>query len=124
MALMTEPPFIQIIATPDFQVQLQRLSKRYRSLRVDLQTLLDELQKGNCPGDQIAGTTYTVFKVRVKNSDIQKGKSAGYRVIYQRRDNTYILLVAIYSKSDESTLAAREIRAIIDAFNKLNTTLE
>lgn len=32
---------------------------------------------GNCPGDQTSGTTYTVFKVRVKNSDIQKGKSAG-----------------------------------------------
>jgi mRNA-degrading endonuclease RelE of RelBE toxin-antitoxin system len=116
---MTEPLDIQVLATPDFQVQLRQLSKRYRSLRSDLQVLLDELQNGNCPGDQVSGTTYTVFKVRVKNRDIQKGKSGGYRVIYQRRDNTFILLVAIYSKSDESTLTAHEIRAIIDAFNKL-----
>jgi hypothetical protein len=35
------------------------------------------------PGDQISGTGFTVFKVRVKNSDIRKGKRAGYRVIYQ-----------------------------------------
>jgi mRNA-degrading endonuclease RelE of RelBE toxin-antitoxin system len=119
---MTDPRPIQVLATPDFQVQLRQLSKRYRSLRTDLQVLLDELQSGNCPGDQVSGTTYTVFKVRIKNSDIQKGKSAGYRVIYQRRDDTFILLVAIYSKSDESTLAAHEIRAIIDTFNKINKT--
>jgi mRNA-degrading endonuclease RelE of RelBE toxin-antitoxin system len=104
MALMTEPTSIQVLATPDFQAQLRQLSKRYRSLRTDLQVLLDELQSGNCPGDQVSGTTYTVFKVRIKNSDIQKGKSAGYRVIYQRRDNAFILLVAIYSKSNESNL--------------------
>jgi mRNA-degrading endonuclease RelE of RelBE toxin-antitoxin system len=84
---MTDPPPIQLIATPDFQTQLRKLAKRYRNLRNDLQPLLDDLESGNCPGDQIAGTTYTVFKVRVKNSDIQKGKSAGYRVIYERKNN-------------------------------------
>lgn len=86
---MTEPPKISIIATPDFQTQLRRLAKRYRSLQTDLQTLFTELQNGNCPGDQISGTTYTVFKVRIKNSDIQKGKSAGYRVIYQLKNNIF-----------------------------------
>jgi mRNA-degrading endonuclease RelE of RelBE toxin-antitoxin system len=123
MALLNEPPSIQILATPDFQVQLRQLSKRYRNLRKDLQPLLDALQIGNCPGDRVSGTTYTVFKVRVKNSDIQKGKGAGYRVIYQQRNDSLILLVAIYSKSDESTLTAREIRDIIDTFNRSNKNL-
>jgi mRNA-degrading endonuclease RelE of RelBE toxin-antitoxin system len=117
---MPEPPSIQIIATPDFQTQLRKLAKRYRNLRKDLQPLLNDLETGNCLGDQIPGTTYTVFKVRLKNSDIQKGKSAGYRVIYQRRDDICILLVTIYSKSDESTLTAKEILTIIDTFNKLS----
>jgi mRNA-degrading endonuclease RelE of RelBE toxin-antitoxin system len=117
---MTDPSPIQIIFSPDFQIKLRRLAKRYRNLRADLQPILDDLISGNCPGDQIAGTTYTVFKVRIKNSDIQKGKSAGYRVIYQRRDNIVILLVTIYSKSDESTLTAKEIRTMIDAFNRLS----
>ena len=62
---MTEPPAISIIATPDFQAQLRRLAKRYRSLKTDLQPLFTELQNGNTPGDQIPGTTYTVFKIRV-----------------------------------------------------------
>jgi mRNA-degrading endonuclease RelE of RelBE toxin-antitoxin system len=117
---MPESLPIQLIFTPDFQTQLRRLTKRYRHLRADLQPLFDELESGNCPGDQISGTTYTVFKARVKNRDIQKGKSGGYRVIYQRRDNICILLITLYYKSDESTLTAREIREIIDGFNNLN----
>jgi mRNA-degrading endonuclease RelE of RelBE toxin-antitoxin system len=118
MVLMTDDPSIQILVTPDFQGQLRKLAKRYRNIQADLQPLFDDLERGNCPGDQIPGTTYTVFKVRVKNSDIRKGKSSGYRVIYQLQDNIFILLVTIYSKSDETTLLANEIREIIDRFNK------
>lgn len=76
---MTDAPSMQILVTPDFQGQLRKLAKRYRNIRSDLQPLFDDLESGNCPGDQIPGTTYSVFKVRVKNSDIQKGKSSGYR---------------------------------------------
>lgn len=119
---MTDAPSIQILVAPDFQGQLRKLAKRYRNIRSDLQPLFDDLESGNCPGDQISGATYTVFKVRVKNSDLQKGKSSGYRVIYQLRDKICILLVTIYSKSDEATLAASEVRAIIDRFNQPNTT--
>jgi len=122
MALMTDAPSIQILVAPDFQGQLRKLAKRYRNIRSDLQPLFDDLESGNCPGDQISGATYTVFKVRVKNSDLQKGKSSGYRVIYQLRDKICILLVTIYSRSNEATLAASEVRAIIDRFNQPNTT--
>ena len=80
---MTEFPSIQILVTPDFQGQLRKLAKRYRIIRSDLQPLFDDLESSNCLGDQIPSTTYTAFKVRVKNSDIQKGNGAGYRVIDQ-----------------------------------------
>lgn len=122
MEWMTESPSIQILVTPDFQGQLRKLAKRYRSIRSDLQSLFDDLESGNCPGDQIPGTTYTAFKVRVKNSDIQKGKRAGYRVIYQLRDKICILLVTLYSKSDETTLTASEICEIIDRFDEPTKT--
>ena len=80
--------------------------------------MLDSLQSGHLMGDQISGTGYTVFKVRLKNSDIKKGKNAGYRVLYQLKDFTYILLVVIYSKSDQSNIATDKIRAIIESFEK------
>ena len=82
MGLMTEEtPQIQIVFSDEFKTRVRTLIKRYRSIRTDLQPLLNELQSGNFIGDQIPGTGYTVFKVRLKNSDIQKGKSGGYRVI-------------------------------------------
>jgi mRNA-degrading endonuclease RelE of RelBE toxin-antitoxin system len=114
---MSDTP-IQILASPDFKAQLRRLLKRYRSLPSDLQPLLDKLQSGNFLGDRIPGTHCVVFKVRLKNSDVRKGKSAGYRVIYQLKEDTSILLITIYSKSDESNLTAREIQTIIHHFNK------
>ena len=115
MALITdEIPEIQLLFSDDFKTRLRTLNKRYRSIRSDLQPLLDELLSGNFIGDKIPGTGYTVFKVRLKNSDIQKGKSGGYRVIYQLRGDTYILLVVIYSKSDQDDIPANQIREIID----------
>jgi mRNA-degrading endonuclease RelE of RelBE toxin-antitoxin system len=109
-----ETPQVQILFSDEFKTRLRTLIKRYRSIRTDIKPLLDELQSGNLIGDQIPGTGYTVFKVRLKNSDIQKGKSGGYRVIYQLRGDTYILLVVIYSKSDQDDIPANQIRDIID----------
>ncbi|MEG3848583.1 type II toxin-antitoxin system RelE/ParE family toxin [Microcoleus sp. herbarium19] len=109
-----ETPQIQLLFSDEFKTRLRTLIKRYRSIRTDLKPLLDELQSGNLIGDQIPGTGYTVFKVRLKNSDIQKGKSGGYRVVYQLRGDTYILLVVIYSKSDQDDIPASQIRDIID----------
>lgn len=53
---------------------------------------------------------------RVKNSDIQKGKSAGYRLIYLVESATSILLLAIYSKSERSDITEEEIQAIADYY--------
>jgi mRNA-degrading endonuclease RelE of RelBE toxin-antitoxin system len=56
------------------------------------------------------------FKVRVKNSDIQKGKSGGYRVIYYVKASTNILCLLIYSKSKEDNVTATEIQKVIQEF--------
>ncbi|MEG4075137.1 type II toxin-antitoxin system RelE/ParE family toxin [Microcoleus sp. Pol14C2] len=73
---------IQIELTPRFQRDLRTLAKRYRNIRNDIQPVIEQLQAGELPGDRIPGMEYEIFKVRIKNSDIQKGKSAGYRAIY------------------------------------------
>lgn len=56
---------------------------------------------------------YTLFKVRVRNSDAQRGKSGGYRIIYYLKTDTQILLVTLYSKSDQAEITANEVREII-----------
>ncbi|HAX87895.1 MAG TPA: addiction module antitoxin [Cyanobacteria bacterium UBA11370] len=113
-----EKPSIEIFFSDDFKLRLRSLAKRYRRIRTDLQPLIDNLQAGNFLGDQLTGTGYAVFKVRLKNSDIQKGKSSGYRVIYQLKDKTCILMILIYAKSDQADIAANEIRDIINKFDE------
>jgi mRNA-degrading endonuclease RelE of RelBE toxin-antitoxin system len=104
---------IKVLFTDRFQQDIRRLSKRYSSIRIDLQSLLEQLETGELPGDQISDINYVVFKVRVKNSNIQKGKSSGYRVIYYSKTSDQILLLTIYSKPDQSSIDASEVREII-----------
>ena len=69
---------VRIEFTPEFKRNLRALAKRYRSIRSDVQPVIERMQAGEFAGDRIPGTRYVVFKVRVPNTDIQKGKSAGY----------------------------------------------
>ncbi|WP_072620304.1 type II toxin-antitoxin system RelE family toxin [Spirulina major] len=107
------PNPINIDLSSRFKKDLKTLAKRYRSIRQDLQPLIAELQAGDTPGDQIQGLQHTVFKVRLKNSDTQKGKSGGYRVIYYLRSQIGITLITIYSKSDQSDVSNQVIEDII-----------
>ena len=76
-------------------------------------------QGGELVGDQITGTGYTLFKSRVRNSDIQKGKRSGYRLIYWLRTSKDIILVTIYSKLDQGDISTKEIRRILKLFQGL-----
>ena len=69
-------------------------------------------------GDQIKGVNYTVYKVRVKNTDIKKGKRAGYRLIYYIKPTSKIVLVTIYSKTEQGDIAADMICRIIEEFDR------
>ena len=55
--------------------------------------------------------------MRLKNSDSQKGKSGGYRLIYWIVSPEVIVLLDIYSKSDQSDIEVDEIRQIIKGFS-------
>lgn len=112
-------PDIEVKATPQFKRDLRTLSKKYRRVRSDLQPIIDQLQAGELPGDRISGTGYEVFKVRVKNSDIKKGKSPGYRVIYYLQTSTTRILIAMYSKSEVADISAERIVEIVMAFEAL-----
>lgn len=98
-----------------FLKQLKRLSKKYRRIRDDLQPILEKLAAGGVPGDQIQGAGHMAYKVRVANRDARRGASGGYRVIYYLQTESSRLLVAIYSKSEQSDIATDEIRRILKA---------
>lgn len=105
---------MRLIYSGAFKRQLRQLAKRYRHIHSDLQPVLDELQAGDTPGDQVPGTGYALYKVRIPNRDARRGRSGGYRVIYYLQTGSDRLLVTIYSKSDQADVAAAELRKIIE----------
>ena len=104
---------IQVSASPTFNRNLRALAKKYRSIRDDIQPIIEQIEQGELPGDKIPGITYTVFKLRVRNSDTQKGKSGGYRLIYYLKTITGIILLTIYTKSEQVDIAVKDIQGMI-----------
>jgi mRNA-degrading endonuclease RelE of RelBE toxin-antitoxin system len=112
--MSSDPPSpLQVTFTPEFKRNLRQLAKKYRHIKTDLQPILDELAKGSKPGDQVPRVGYEVFKVRARNSNASKGKSGGYRLIYYAKSETEIILVTVYSKTEQADIAPEDIRQII-----------
>jgi mRNA-degrading endonuclease RelE of RelBE toxin-antitoxin system len=106
----------EIRFTPEFKRNLRALAKKYRHIRSDVQPIIDQLQAGDFAGDQVPGTSYTIYKLRVRNSDLRKGKRAGYRLIYYLQTQTQVILVTIYSKTEQSDISTAQIRHIVERF--------
>ncbi len=111
---MTNRPSVKIGYSARFKKDLKRLNKKYPNVRTDVQTLVEKLEKGETPGDQISGVKYTIYKVRVRSSDIAKGTRGGYRVIYYVKTAEHIFLATMYAKSDQSDISNDEIRRIVE----------
>jgi len=107
--------------TDAFKRQLKRLARKYRQVRADLEPLIEQLQAGETPGEQIQGVSYAMYKVRLRNSDAQRGTSGGYRVVYYvvRPDDT--LLVTVYSKSEQDDIDAETIARIINQASPISS---
>ena len=111
-------PEIQVIASPVFDRNIRTLLKKYRNVREDIFPIIEQLKNGETPGDQISGIRHTVHKLRIRNSNNQKGKSGGYRLIYYLKTSTHILLLTIYSKSEQDDVTAEDLRDIIEEYDR------
>ncbi len=111
--MQTEMFPTEVVFAPEFRKNLKRLAKKYRNIRSDVSPLIEQLQNGNLPGNRIPGTQYVVYKVRVKNSNLHKGKRSGYRVVYFLQQHDVVMLLTIYAKSDQPDIKAHQIEQII-----------
>jgi mRNA-degrading endonuclease RelE of RelBE toxin-antitoxin system len=98
--MLTDDKPVKVVLSELFLKEIKDLAKSYRSVRKDIVPLINRLSDGEIIGDRLKGLDYEVYKVRVKNSDNQKGASGGYRVIYYVKTADFIVLTNIYSKSD------------------------
>lgn len=115
---MKDRPTTHIEFTLEFKRNIRRLAKKYRNIRSDIEPLTHQLARGETPGSQIQGTGYTLFKVRAKNSDINKGQSSGYRIIYYLKTVSRIILVTIYSKTEQGDISPEELRTVIAEYHQ------
>lgn len=109
---------IQVDTTAKFQRNVKKIAKKYRSIRDDVQPLIEQLQAGELPGDRISGIDYKIYKVRIKNSAVQKGKSGGYRLIYYVKTLDKIILLTIYSKSEQEDVLVEDIHRIVTDYEQ------
>lgn len=75
---------------------------------------------GEIVGDRLTDIGAEVFKVRIRNSDANRGKSGGYRVIYWLKLPEFAVLLDIYSKSDRDDVEVIAIQNIITEFELQN----
>jgi mRNA-degrading endonuclease RelE of RelBE toxin-antitoxin system len=111
--------FIQVQVSQVFRQKFKTLAKKNPNVQKDVQPFVEQLERGEILGDRIAGIGYEVFKLRIRNSNARKGKSGGYRVIYYVKTEDLIILLSIYSKSEQVDIAANEIRSIIAKHDRL-----
>ena len=103
----------RVESTNLFDKESRRLSRKYSSLRAEIDYLRDQLQSGERPGNRLVRIGLNAFKVRLPNRSAQRGKSGGFRVIYQEKSGTLVLLLIIYSKTERADIPNEVIRRLI-----------
>lgn len=105
------------IVTPTdiFERKVKRLIKKFPTLSAALLDLEEDLVADPFKGDKLGNKTY---KVRVADKSKGKGKSGGFRVITYlvNQAETYIeiLLLTIYDKSEDDSIASSEIKKMVE----------
>jgi mRNA-degrading endonuclease RelE of RelBE toxin-antitoxin system len=96
-----------IVLTPFFEREFKKLLKKHFSLKKDLETVINDLNNDPRSGESIGDNCY---KIRMRISSKNKGKSGGARVItHVRFVNEEIFLLSIYDKSTLSTIAEEQL---------------
>ena len=94
-----------------FKKELKQLSKKYKHIDVDLQSLKQKLLKNPTLGTPLGND---IYKIRIPNSSIPTGKRGGFRVITLTKvEKETIILLTIYSKTDKNDINNDELVEIL-----------
>jgi mRNA-degrading endonuclease RelE of RelBE toxin-antitoxin system len=105
---------MKIIITKPFGRKLKKLKKKYPNIKKDMSRLLSDMEEGSISGDAIPGLFSRVFKVRAASSDMKRGKSGGYRIVYYADDESReIYLLTVYAKTKAENIPLKDIQAVL-----------
>lgn len=99
---------------PDsFKRSFKPLTRRFPHARADVIAAIEEICRLPTLGVAIPGSG-GVRKLRVRSTDLQRGKSGGFRLLYiVLSDRELICPLLIYAKSDQEDVTHRELRALL-----------
>ena len=87
--------------TPLFDKEAKKLSKKYNLIKSDLRDFLDNFDDNHTHSTKI---NTNLFKIRLANSNKNRGKSAGYRIYYYLKIEDTVFLLTIYDKSQKPSI--------------------
>lgn len=100
-----------VIATDHFKKEAKKLTRKYRSLRGELEALGEELAENPTTGTPLG---HDLYKLRLAIASKGKGKSGGARVITcVRVIQEKVYLVSIYDKSQLENLSKQQIEQLL-----------
>ena len=106
---------IRIEVTDEFKRNFKRLSKKFRTLNVELNELIIGLESNPKLGKSLGAGLY---KIRLASESKDGGKSGGFRVITyyveETDDSEIIYLVTIYDKSEEDSIKKSDLVKIVE----------
>jgi hypothetical protein len=102
---------LKIISLKSFDKDVKRLYKKYRNLAKDLAVPKRDLLTNPAAGVALGNDLY---KIRLANSSIPTGKSAGFRVVYYFYNTQHLYLLTIFSKSDLENIDDKQLLKLLD----------
>jgi mRNA-degrading endonuclease RelE of RelBE toxin-antitoxin system len=96
---------IEVVFTQIFEKELERLSRKYPKTPDVIADFIQLLTQGDLIGDKIPNTGYDLYKARLPNPSAKKGKKGGFRVIYYVQVVERIVLITLYSKTQQADIA-------------------
>ena len=101
--------------TETFNKDVKKLKKRYKHIEKDYIDFINSIKSIDDLGINLGNN---IFKVRIANSDKNRGKSSGYRLIsYLKLIENELYVIYIYDKSDMENINENEIdKLILDNF--------
>lgn len=96
---------MRIFLSEHFNKQLKTYLRRFKNLKEDLMKCLKEFNK-----EQAIHLGKNNYKIRLRSSDLGKGKSGGFRlIVHIIQIDQAILPISIFFKSDIKTMSLQEI---------------
>ena len=97
--------------SPNFKKEAKRLSKKYLSLKSELEALFKELKENPTLGTPLGND---IYKIRLAIASKNKGKSGGARVLsLVKVTQTAVLLFSIYSKGEVDNISDEKIKLLV-----------